>query len=474
MRKELFTLLLTMLAMSVSAQDDMLSTPLTFEAISAGTLTIKNPKELTFYYCKNGGASSQVNTTAKNSTNVTNISLSAGDKVTIKGDNASYGASSLSNSTNITCSGDCYIYGNIMSLINSTPSVYKTLKTLSAETTFKFLFENNAHIKNHPIKELLLPATTLTGSCYMCMFESCTGMTTAPDLPAITLKKYCYRSMFSNCTGLTTVPDLPATTLADYCCLGMFNKCSALTTAPDLPATTLAQYCYDEMFYDCTSLTTAPDLPATTLVKGCYKEMFKNCTNLNFVRCLATQLGEDYSKDWLSGVSSTGTFVRSSDANVSDLGEGVSGIPTGWTTLKNCTANFTEELLVGQVGKTYDSPEIQISTDVMKLGNYSSSNTKVAKVDKTTGAVTIKGKGAAIISNTITPKYSSGRYYYPATASYTVVGTENVGGIRCDTNADGKVTITDAVTVVNYILNGSEATAAPALSKPEEVGQVPE
>ena len=472
MRKKLFTLLLTMLAMSVSAQDDMLSTPLTFEAISAGTLTIKNPKELAFYYCKNDGASSQVNTTAKNSTNVTDISLSAGDIVTIKGDNASYGASDRSNSTIITCSGDCYIYGNIMSLIDSRSSVYKTLKALSTENTFRFLFENNAHIKNHPIKELLLPATTLTKWCYMAMFRSCTGLTTAPDLPATTLKSGCYRSMFSKCTGLTTVPDLPATTLADYCCLGMFNDCSALTTAPALPATTLARYCYDEMFYDCTSLTTAPDLPATTLKYCCYDKMFYDCTNLNFVRCLATQLGENYSKNWLSGVSSTGTFVKSSD--VSDLEEGVSGIPTGWTTLKNSTANFTEELLIGQVGKTYDSPELQISTGQMIPGDYISSNTKVAKVDKTTGAVTIKGKGSAVISNTITNKNAAGRYIYPATATYTVVGTENVGGIRCDTNADGKVTITDAVTVVNYILNGGEATAAPALSKPEEVGQVPE
>ena len=43
-----------------------------------------------------------------------------------------------------------------------------------------------------------------------------------------------------------------------------------------------------------------------------------------------------------------------------------------------------------------------------------------------------------------------------------------------DVNDDSKITITDAVGIVNIILNGGEATAAPALSEPEEAGQVPE
>ena len=36
-----------------------------------------------------------------------------------------------------------------------------------------------------------------------------------------------------------------------------------------------------------------------------------------------------------------------------------------------------------------------------------------------------------------------------------------------DVNGDSKITISDAVGIVNIILNGSEATVAPALSKPE-------
>ncbi len=41
-------------------------------------------------------------------------------------------------------------------------------------------------------------------------------------------------------------------------------------------------------------------------------------------------------------------------------------------------------------------------------------------------------------------------------------------GIKGDTNGDGKVTITDAVGVVNIILNGNTEASAPALEQPAE------
>ena len=50
------------------------------------------------------------------------------------------------------------------------------------------------------------------------------------------------------------------------------------------------------------------------------------------------------------------------------------------------------------------------------------------------------------------------------------VAAENIDvrGIQGDVNLDGKVTITDAVSVVNIILNNGEATA-PALQDEEEM-----
>ena len=172
-------------------------------------------------------------------------------------------------------------------------------------------------------------------------------------LPVTTLADNCYNLMFSGCINLTTAPELPATTLANGCYSSMFSGCTALTTAPELPATTMTCNCYRELFKNCTSLTTAPDLPATTLyppnvtgdydgtTAGCYYQMFYGCSSLNYIKamfiaCTWTQRSSSSSskiayctKDWVSGVASTGTFVKNSAAqwNVT----GVNGIPTGWT-----------------------------------------------------------------------------------------------------------------------------------------------
>ena len=177
-----------------------------------------------------------------------------------------------------------------------------------------------------------LPATKLAKYCYQSMFYGCTALTAAPELPATTLATYCYKSMFSGCTSLTAAPELPATTLACDCYSLMFWCCTALTVAPELPATTLEDYCYCGMFSGCTALTVAPKLPATTILAGfCYSSMFKDCINLNYIKMLATDVDSSCLSNWVSGVASTGTFVKSSSATWDITGN--SGIPTGWTVI---------------------------------------------------------------------------------------------------------------------------------------------
>jgi hypothetical protein len=110
----------------------------------------------------------------------------------------------------------------------------------------------------------------------------------------------------------------------------MLYGCTSLTTAPELPATTLASDCYYQMFYGCTSLTTAPELPATTLVDYCYGHMFNGCTSLNYIKAMFTTTPSDsYTRQWVEGVSSTGTFVKNSAATWDVTGN--YGIPSGWT-----------------------------------------------------------------------------------------------------------------------------------------------
>ena len=174
-----------------------------------------------------------------------------------------------------------------------------------------------------------LPATEMKSYCYNSMFTNCTGLTSAPELPAKRLESYCYNCMFEGCTSLTSAPELPATYLVTECYHSMFNGCTSLTSAPILPATTLDWGCYSEMFQGCTSLTSAPELPAKELIRNCYQLMFKDCSKLRYVKALfTTSPSEETTKDWLSGVAASGTFVKSRNATWNVIG--VHGIPKGW------------------------------------------------------------------------------------------------------------------------------------------------
>ena len=251
-------------------------TALTFEAMTAGAVVTFTPTSyiptLSIEYSFNGGA--WTNYTAP--ITLTNV----GDKVSFRGNNAAYSVDpdGSDECSNFSCSDSCYMYGNIMSLVDATN--YPTNTTLTEEFTFSSLFSQNDYIFNHPTQMLYLPATTLTNYCYSNMFGGCTELTIAPALPATTLDTSCYAEMFNNCLSLTAAPELPATTLQENCYQSMFYNDTSLTTAPVLPATTLAEGCYVAMFADCANMTTAPELPATTLSIGCYMEMFAGCTSL--------------------------------------------------------------------------------------------------------------------------------------------------------------------------------------------------
>lgn len=94
--------------------------------------------------------------------------------------------------------------------------------------------------------------------------------------------------------------------------------------------TITASFAFASMFYGCTGLTQAPALPATTLTNSCYSSMFRGCTKLANVKCLATDISASSCvASWLSGVASSGTFVKA--AAMTSWPSGASGIPEGWT-----------------------------------------------------------------------------------------------------------------------------------------------
>ena len=392
------------------SEAEKLGTPLTLEAIEDGTVTVDNERKLTIGYAVNGG-----DITWGGGATI-EIPLTAGQQVSFYGDNASYATGSLA--TIIQCSADCYVYGNIMSLLNSTG--FKDLKELTGSYCFKRLFFRNTHIKNHASKQLSLPATTLTWACYEYLFYECTGLTTAPALPATTLATGCYNGMFRFCTNLVTPPELPAMTMERTCYYQMFYGCKSLTTAPALPATTLADECYNSMFYGCTSLTTAPDLPANTLTESCYYEMFKGCTKLNSVKSLATDISANTcTTRWLESVSATGTFEKA--AGYTGWPTGASGIPEGWTVTEDtskqpCGLAFTPTELNVTYGDEVVEPTLT-NDDGLPV-TYTSSKPAVATVADD-GKLTILTAGTTVI----TASFEGDATHYPGSASYTLTVT---------------------------------------------------
>ena len=253
--------------------------------------------------------------------------VTSGNKIMWKGEMtpiSNYGVGAFSST------GRFNVQGNIMSLLFGDNFQGKTNLT-GKDYAFYCLFSSNSNLVN--AQNLSLPAITLAENCYSSMFEGCTKLKTAPELPATKLANYCYQGMFRVCTSLETAPELPATKLAIACYEGMFYRCTNLVNAPELPATTLAQGCYAKMFESCTSLKTAPTLPSTELVVECYEWMFNRCSSLNYIKAMFTTTpGTDYTYNWVSGVASTGTFVKNANATWDATGvSGVSGIPSGWT-----------------------------------------------------------------------------------------------------------------------------------------------
>ena len=306
MKKQFFLLFCLFTVIRLWAQNDMMHTPLTLEAIESGEIVFENRADGPVCYSLNDDGMQTIESMKDG-----RIVIQIGDKVSFYGDNKSYAYdkripkdSTVNNGnsndgseeiqpvcTHIRCTSDCYVYGNIMSLVSSTD--YANVTTFNGR--FSGLFSGNDHLKNYPIdnekqseegannrplKQLLLPATDLT-------------------------EKYCYSEMFKNCTSLVEPPELPAKTLPEWC--------------------------YFSMFEGCTSLKKTPELRAKKLVEGCYNYMFCGCSKLSSVYCLATTVPSNSTLKWLEGVASWGGFNTWGKSRSSlKLGREDSSVPEGW------------------------------------------------------------------------------------------------------------------------------------------------
>ena len=235
------------------SDSEMLRTPLTMEFLNDGTFRFINRVDGPVKYRINGGPF----VTIDGRTSSGDVPVKASDVVTFYGDNDTYYNFENYSHSRLVATADFYLYGNIMSLIRSTG--FEKLDKLEEQFTFYSFFdaaevECRTHLLSHPTKELMLPATTLSSTCYCWMFGRNMRLTRAPKLPATKLASSCYAAMFSECASLETAPELPATELAEDCYSGMFRYCTKLKTAPVLPAARLERHCYSAMFHYCANL----------------------------------------------------------------------------------------------------------------------------------------------------------------------------------------------------------------------------
>lgn len=177
-------------------------------------------------------------TSSNNGTLISNLLPS--EKIYLRGNNSRYGTDEyitqygLEFYSALTVNGNFIVYGNIMSLINS--SDFKNLTSLSSSMTFYKFFYNSTGLIN--AGNLMLPATILTKSCYRRMFKGCTNLTEAPMLPATTLVDSCYSYMFDGCSSLTSIKCLATDISASLCTYkwvnnvgnnGVFEKSSVMS-----------------------------------------------------------------------------------------------------------------------------------------------------------------------------------------------------------------------------------------------------
>ena len=135
-------------------------------------------------------------------TNTNTSAINKGQKLYFKGNLTPTSSAGIGT---FTISKKCNVSGNIMSLLFG-DNFEGQADLTGYNYAFYKLFYNCKTIID--ASKLIIPATTLVGSCYDSMFRGCSSLVTAPELPATTLVFSCYSSMFSGCSKLNYIKAL--------------------------------------------------------------------------------------------------------------------------------------------------------------------------------------------------------------------------------------------------------------------------
>ena len=189
-------------ASNVPDQDPgMLSTPLTFEAKADGfTVTLYSSMDTkpSLQYRIDDGEWTDFTFSVDDE--AITPSVNNGHKISFRATIPNSAFADNSHRSTFSCSQDCYIYGNIMSLLSN--DGFATATSVP-DYAFRQLFWYNEHILCHPSKALILPATTLGNNCYNEMFSHCDAL----PLLLLCLQQHWHNLVIGVC--LSTAMPLP-------------------------------------------------------------------------------------------------------------------------------------------------------------------------------------------------------------------------------------------------------------------------
>lgn len=123
-----------------------------------------------------------------------------------------------------------------------------------------------------------------------------------------------------------------ATSVPNYAFKGLFvDTNSGIISAERLRIRFTSSNCYTDMLRNCRNLERGPIIPNIPLAYRCFYSMFNGCKKLSQLTALFVEDPADFgyaTNYWMSGVASSGVFVKNRKASWDTE---INGVPSGWT-----------------------------------------------------------------------------------------------------------------------------------------------
>lgn len=302
--------------------------------------------------------------------------------------------------------------------------------------------------------------------------NSCEGFCNLSDMVIPNSVKFIGAGAFNGCVNLSClIIGTGVETIGE----GAFAKCKKLKTV-DIPNSVTTMH--NEAFWDCTGLETCTigdglEVLNQSVFLGCssLKSVtigskvnniglwaFKECDNLSSITIKASTPPVIYMNDSFTCYSNATVYVPYGSKAAYEEAE-------YWNRFKEIVVKYD---------KKCSTPTIIIANGKLSFDCETEDVTFKSSYDYNAGNTDAESK-EIILAGTTTAHvsvYATKEGY--ADSDVATADVELSVGVQGDTNQDGKVTITDAVSVVNIILNNGEATA-PAMESPAvEVPEVGE